>query len=128
MKKFVRVMFVIATIFLWIAQSATAIFALEETGGIGMKIAQLYDDIRDDHRGSLVVLDVFEGSPAKASGIEKGDIITHIDGELTRGKDFKKILFNELRGGATTEVTLKIWRASTKKRLAIKLIRVPMIY
>ena len=117
----------IASFFL-VALSPTAPFALEETGGIGMKIAQLYDYIREDHRGSIVVLDVFKGGSAESGGIEAGDIVTHIDGELTRGKDFKTVLLNELRGEPATEITLKIWRPSTKKRMEIKLIRVPMIY
>jgi C-terminal processing protease CtpA/Prc len=103
-------------------------FALEETGGIGLKIAQLYDYVHEDHRGSLVVLDVFKGYPAEEGGVQKGDIITHIDGELTRGKDFKTILYNELRGESATQITLKLWRASTKNRFSIKMTRVPTIY
>ncbi len=38
------------------------------------------------------------------------------------------LLLNELRGEPATEIILKIWRPSTKKRLEVKLIRVPMIY
>ena len=128
MKKIRLNVLVAAASFFLLTFSSSALFALEETGGIGMKIAQLYDYIREDHRGSIVVLDVFKGGSAESGGIEAGDIVTHIDGELTRGKDFKTVLLNELRGEPATEITLKIWRPSTKKRMEIKLIRVPMIY
>jgi len=114
--------------FLLVIFSSSPLFALEETGGIGMTIAQLYDYIREDHRGSIVVLDVFKGSVAESGGIQAGDIVTHIDGELTRGKDFNTVLQNEIRGEPATEIILRIWRPSTKKRIEIKLIRVPMIY
>ncbi|MBI5605068.1 MAG: PDZ domain-containing protein [Deltaproteobacteria bacterium] len=106
----------------------TPLFALEKTGGIGMTVAQLYDETTEDHKGYLVVLDVFRDSPAQNGGIERGDILTHINGRMTKGKDFMELLRNEIRGPEGKEVTLKIWRYSLEKRLEIKLIRVPMSY
>lgn len=107
---------------------AFSAYGLEETGGIGMKVAQLYDYIRDDHRGSIVVLDVFPKSPAEEAGIQRGDILTHIDGKLTRGKDFEKVLQEDLRGDEGSEIKIKVWRSSSKQRLEMTLIRVPMVY
>lgn len=127
--KNLRVISVAVFIFTWVlALPSTALFALEETGGIGMTVAQLYDESTQDHRGYLVVLDVFKDSPAESAGVERGDIITHINGQFTKGKDLMGILKNEIRGTEGTEVKLKVWRYSTKKRLEIKLTRVPIFY
>lgn len=119
----------VAVIFiLLLALPGTPLFALEEKGGIGITVAQLCDETTQDHRGYLVVLDVFKDSPAESAGIERGDIITHINGQFTKGKDFMGVLKNEIRGTEGTELELKIWRYSTKKRLEIKLTRVPIFY
>jgi carboxyl-terminal processing protease len=107
---------------------AASAYGLEETGGIGMTVAQLFDELRDDHRGSLVVLDVFPDSPAQEAGIRCGDIITHIDGQLTRGRDFMKLLTHHLRGSEGSPVRIKVWRASAKKRLEMTITRVGMVY
>lgn len=128
MKKNMLVFFVATVSFLSVAFAPISLFALEETGGLGMKIAQIYDYIREDHRGSIVVLDVFKGGSAEEAGVLPGDIITHIDGELSRGKNFRSILSTEIRGEPGEEITLKVWRSSSRKRIVIKMIRVPMIY
>ncbi len=103
-------------------------WAVDETGGIGLKLGQLYDNLASDHRGSFVVLDIYESSPAQAAGVQRGDVITHIDGQPTKGRDFMKVVQTELRGEAGTEVKLKVWRFQTKKRLDITVQRVPMVY
>ena len=114
--------------FLFVTLISTSLLAIEETGGIGMKVAQLFDYTKENHKGPLVVLDVFRGSPAEESGILIGDIITHINGELTRNNDFRDLLHNKLRGPAGTELELKIWRTSTKSRLKKTLTRIHMVY
>ena len=119
------------TIFLVLVATLTLIlpiksdlFAEEFPGGIGLSVLQLYHHESRDHRGPIVVLDVLpEGSALKA-GIEKGDIITHVDEESTTGKDYRYILEEMLRGPAYTEVTLTIRRTSTKKTFNITLDRV----
>jgi C-terminal processing protease CtpA/Prc len=108
--------------------SYTSLFALEETGGIGMTVAQLYDETTKDHKGYLVVLNVLKDGPAENGGVERGDIITHVNGKITKGRDLVDFLRNEIRGTEGKEVTLKIWRYSQEKRLEIKLIRRPMFY
>jgi carboxyl-terminal processing protease len=104
------------------------VWALEETGGVGMTVGQLFDDGTQDHKGYVVVLDVFKDGPAQVGGVEPGDIVTHINGRATKGRELKEILQKEIRGAEGGEVNLKIWRYSQKKRLEIKLTRTPMIY
>lgn len=128
MKRHKKVINTILLGLIMILGCAFSAYGLEETGGIGMKVAQLYDYIRDDHRGSIVVLDVFPNSPAEKAGIQRGDILTHIDDKLTRGKEFKKVLQDDLRGNEGSEIKIKVWRSSSKQRLEMTLIRVPMVY
>ena len=96
---------------------APVIMALEkeraEPGGIGLAVLQLYDHTIKNHKGPIVVLDVFEWGSALKAGVEKGDIITHIDGKTTSGREFMYILEEMLRGPAYTSVTLTIKRSST---------------
>jgi len=100
------------------------LFAKEFPGGIGLSVLQLYHHESRDHRGPIVVLDVLTKGSALKAGIEKGDIITHVDGEPTSGKDYEYILEEMLRGPAYTEVTLTIRRTSTNKRFEVTLDRV----
>ena len=100
------------------------LFAEEYPGGIGLSVLQLYHHEGRDHRGPIVVLDVLPKGSALKAGIEKGDIITHVDEESTTGKDYEYILEEMLRGPAYTEVTLTIRRTSTNKRFDVTLDRV----
>ena len=95
-----------------------------------MKVGQLYDytTTDEDKRGSLVVLDVFNGSPAFLQGIEKGDIILQIDNILTKRRDFNDILHNVLRGQAFRDVNLVIWRPSKQEKIELTLQRMQMVY
>jgi len=104
--------------------------ALVETGGIGIKAAQLYDYTKDatDHRGSIVVLDVFRQSVAKRAGLEPGDVILKINDTITKGKDFLDLLENHLRSPSYTEVILIIWRVETKEKMTLKIMREPTVY
>jgi hypothetical protein len=103
-------------------------WALEETGGIGLTVGQLYDETTKDHKGYIVVLNVMKDGPAEKSGIERGDIITHINGNMTKGRELMDFLKNEIRGPEGKEVSLKIWRYSQEKRLEIKVIRTLIFY
>lgn len=108
--------------------TAASSSALEETGGIGMTVAQLYDETATDQRGYIIVLDVFEDAPADTGGVKRGDIITHINGLMTKGRDLDDILKNDIRGAEGATVFLRIWRHSIKKRIELEITRVPMIY
>jgi C-terminal processing protease CtpA/Prc len=78
-------------------------------------VAQLYDETKKDHKGYLFVLGVFKDGPAQSGGVERGDIITHVNGRITKGRDFMDFLRNEIRGAEGKEVILKIWRYSLRK-------------
>ena len=96
----------------------------EEPGGIGLAVLQLYDHNRKDHRGPIVVMDVLPNGSAFGAGVEKGDIITHVDGETTSGRDYEYVLEEMLRGPAYTSVTLTIRRPSSNKTYNLTLDRV----
>ena len=96
----------------------------EEPGGIGLAVLQLYDHNRKDHRGPIVVMDVLPNGSALGAGVEMGDIITHVDGETTSGRDYQYVLEEMLRGPAYTSVTLTIRRPSSNKTYNMTLDRV----
>jgi C-terminal processing protease CtpA/Prc len=126
-KNRVILMTIIGFLFLF-SFSFTAVYAIEEVGGIGIELYQLYNHMAEDHRGLLIVVNVFKESPAEQYGIEIGDIILEIDGIKTWKRDFKDILQNKLRGKAGTEVKFKIYRPRTKQIISTVLTRAPMAY
>jgi C-terminal processing protease CtpA/Prc len=65
-----------------------SLYQEETPGGIGKKIYKLYDQSSDNHKGQIVVVDVYKNSPAEKHGIQRGDIITYFDGRATVGLDF----------------------------------------
>jgi carboxyl-terminal processing protease len=79
-------------------------------GGIGLMITQLYDSKTDNKAGALIVLHVIEGTPAYERGVQRGDIITHIDKMPTSGKRFEQLVFEELRGPVGSAIVLTITR------------------
>jgi len=83
-------------------------------GGLGIEIT-----IRN---GLLTIISPIEDTPAWRAGIEAGDIIIKIDGELT-----KEITLNgavkKLRGDPKTKVTLTILRDKSKKIEDITIVR-----
>jgi carboxyl-terminal processing protease len=84
-------------------------YATEEFGGLGMVVAQLYDEEIENGRGDIVVLVVLPKGPAAKAGIRAGDTITHIDGEMVSGRTFDDIVTGDLRGpiGASSRLTVK---------------------
>ena len=96
-----------------------------EPGGIGLAVLQLYDHSKEkNHKGPIVVLDVLEKGSAIQAGVERGDIITHIDRKSTSGREFEYILEEMLRGPAYTSVTLTIRRTSSGQTFNVTLDRV----
>ena len=67
--------------------------------GVGMSVEQ-------DRRG-LLVLNVFEGSPAARSGIRKDDVILRVNGESIAGED-TDIATAKIKGKAGTSVMLTV--------------------
>lgn len=110
--------------------TGNVVLAVDERGGIGLKTSQLYDYTteEDNKRGSMVVLDIFNGSPAQRHGIQKGDLIIKINNETTKGKDFQDLLHNCLRGPSFTNVILEIWRPRSHEKIELIIQRIPMVY
>ena len=57
--------------------------------------------------GRVAVTSTFRGSPAAASGLQPGDIITHVDGESTEGWSLQ-FAVSQVRGPRGTPVTLSV--------------------
>lgn len=75
--------------------------------------------------GGIVIIRVFEGSPAEEAGIRAGDIVIAADGEditqLTLGEGILLV-----RGPAGTEVTLTIYREGEQELLEVPVMRVSL--
>ena len=100
----------------------------EKFGGMGLNVAQLFDPKASGSRGGLVVLDVIDKMPAKRCGMEKGDIITHINGEPAEGLLFDVLVKEKMRGPLGSTVTLTVKRASTNQKLYFTMTRVQLEY
>ncbi len=96
----------------------------EEPGGIGLEILQLYHHERGDRKGPIVVINVQPGGPALVAGVERGDIITHINGQTVAGNEFFYILEEMLQGPAHSGITLTIQRQITNQNFNLYLERV----
>lgn len=83
--------------------------------GVGMTVGDLSD------RG-LVVGRVFEGSPAEREGIERGDVITSVDGESLRGEDVDGIVAR-IKGPEGTSVVLGVRPGGDEPERRIELVR-----
>ncbi len=122
---------IVATLFLSWSFGATlsVTHATEdELGGLGLKVAQLFEPDTKNHMGPLVVLDVLDETPALKSGIQKGDIITQIDGEPTKGKQFGYLIMEKLRGKIGTHADISVERAGVKEPLNLSLVRVEITF
>jgi carboxyl-terminal processing protease len=71
-----------------------------EFEGVGMTV-------EEDRRG-LRVLTVFDGSPAKAAGIAKGDVILSVDGRSIAGLN-SELATGRIKGPAGSEVELEVF-------------------
>lgn len=98
--------------------------AEDKFGGLGLRVSQIYDPTTEDHLGPLVVLDLLDETPASKSGIQRGDIITHIDGEPTKGKTFKYLIVEKLRGKIGSKTDIAIERAGAEAPLDFALTRI----
>ena len=67
--------------------------------GVGMSI--------DEDKKGLLVVKVFNGTPAERAGIKKGDIITKVNGASIAGKS-AEVATAKIKGKPGTEVTLTV--------------------
>lgn len=82
--------------------------------GIGAMLEQV-----DDH---VVIVKVFEGSPAEKVGILAGDMFLEVNGISMRGKNTDEVA-KQVRGPEGTTVECKIFRSSTNETLQFKITR-----
>jgi len=85
-----------------------------EFGGIGIEI-HMPD-------GVLTVVAPIDGTPAAEAGIQAGDKIIKVDGELTKDMDLLEAV-SKMRGPKGTKVTLTIWREGLAEPIDYELIR-----
>ena len=100
----------------------------DKFGGLGLRVSQIYDPDTEDHLGPLVVIGLIDATPASKSGIQSGDYITHIDGEPTKGKTFKYLIMEKLRGEIGSKADISIERVGVKTPLNFSLTRIEIIY
>ena len=77
------------------------IFCQKGYAGVGLRLA--------DDKGSIVVTEVFEGSPAAKAGVAVNDIVSQIDDEPMGGLTLQQVV-EKLRGPEGTKIRLKISR------------------
>ncbi len=83
-------------------------------GGLGIEIT-----IRD---GILTVVSPIEDTPAFRAGVEAGDKIIKINGELTKDMTLMEAV-KKMRGPKGTEITISIMRKGRSSLLDVKIIR-----
>lgn len=88
--------------------------------GIGCSISNYLD-------GSIVVISVFDDSPAKKAGLEVGDIILKVDNESYDGKTSTD-LSNYIKDSGKDKVILTIKREEEEKDITINLSKVEIPY
>ena len=87
-------------------------------GGLGIEISM---DIINDYK-RLTVSSVFDDTPAYKAGVEAGDHIVKIDGELTYGISLEDAK-HKLRGKPDTKVILTVTRDSADEPIDIPVTR-----
>lgn len=88
--------------------------------GIGCSVAT-YND------GKIVVIEIFEDSPADTSGLKVGDIITKMDGESLEGKTGTDVS-NYIKNSGKNKVVLTVVRGNEEKEVTINLSKVDIPY
>jgi carboxyl-terminal processing protease len=67
---------------------------------------------------ALVIIAPLDGSPAEAAGLQAGDVVLAVDGELTAGSTISEQVFR-VRGEAGTDVTLTVEREDETLEITI---------
>lgn len=88
--------------------------------GIGCSIAQ-YND------GRIVVIDIFDNSPAEKAGLQVGDVITKVDNEDYSDKDNTE-LSNYIKNSGKEKVVLTIERDNKEMDITVNLSKVEIPY
>ena len=88
--------------------------------GIGCSVAT-YND------GKIVVIEIFENSPADTSGLKVGDVITKMDGESLEGKTGNDVS-SYIKNSGKNKVVLTVIRDNEEKEVTINLSKVDIPY
>ena len=88
--------------------------------GIGCSVATYYD-------GSIVIISVFEGSPAEKAGLLVGDIVTKVDGVSYEGKTSND-LSSYVKDSGKDKVVLTVIREEKEEDITINLSKVDIPY
>lgn len=99
----------------------------EEYGGIGIRISKV------DQNAPLLIVEVFEPSPAREAGLKRGDKIVKVNGEDIVNADLKHIT-DMITGKENTSVKISVERESkildfevTRKKILVKVVHFRML-
>lgn len=84
--------------------------------GIGVSVQCNVED------NTLLIVSVFDNSPAKGAGIAEGDIITKVNGVGYVGEQLEEAT-DAIKGEAGTEVVVTVLKKDTGKEVDLKIIR-----
>lgn len=84
--------------------------------GIGVTVQNNLED------NTLLIVGVFENSPAAGVGIEEGDIITKVEGVQYKGEDLEEAT-NNIQGEEGTDVNITVLKKSTGKETDLTITR-----
>ncbi len=98
-----------------------------QRGWLGVQIQPVTKDIANaiglqDEKGALVA-EAQDNGPAKAAGIQSGDVITGVDGETIDGPRELARKIGNMQPGSSAQVTL--WRDGKSKTVDLKLGELP---
>ena len=85
-----------------------------EYGGLGLTVGM--------EDGAVVVIAPFEDTPADRAGIQSGDYITHIDGELIFGGTLDEAV-EQMRGDPGSSIKLRLVRPGREEPFEVTLVR-----
>jgi carboxyl-terminal processing protease len=78
--------------------------------------------VRTDENGYFVIVQPYDGSPAKAAGLLPNDIVLEVNGTSVSGMPTSDVI-SLIRGPKGTTVKFLIFRPSTQERLTISVVR-----
>ena len=85
--------------------------------GIGAVVSQ------NPNTKIITIVNVFDNSPAKESGLQVGDIIYMIDGEEVAGTDMDILVKTKIRGEEGTGFKMTVLRGDERKEVELELTR-----
>lgn len=89
------------------------VVAEEKQGYLGIKPIDVTNDIYEayDMPVGVYIYNIYEGSPAEAAGLVKGNIITKFDGQTIKNREALMSLLTYYRAGETVEVVAMVQSA-----------------